>query len=213
LKKNNKVIAKQTLVISFWPYRQSFPLAHASCYTRANFFTYLDKVMYIRLIKIFVVLGLLLGTHASFAAIEIHEFNNEVDRQRYQTFINEMRCPKCQNQNLSGSDSPIAMDLRKELYLMIEAGRSDQEIVNFMVERYGEFILYRPRLSPATILLWAAPVLFLIFGALLLWIIVRKRRSLSVDSENGLSQHERARLNALLEMKLTNKNDKQGNSK
>lgn len=160
--------------------------------------------MYARLLKIFVVVSLLLGAHTGFAAIEIHEFKNEVDRQRYQSFINEMRCPKCQNQNLSGSDSPIAMDLRNELYLMIEQGKSDQEIVNFMVERYGEFILYRPRLSPATLLLWAAPVLFLLLGAILLWVIVRKRRNMNPEVESGLSQQERERLNALLDANIAN---------
>jgi len=167
--------------------------------------------MYTKLIKIFAVLGLILNALDCFAAIEIHEFKNDVDRQRYQTFINEMRCPKCQNQNLSGSDSPIAMDLRKELYFMINEGRSDQEIVNFMVERYGEFILYRPRLSPATILLWAAPVLFLLFGAILLWFIVRKRRNVSIEEESVLSVHERARLNALLEMGSENNKNNQEN--
>ncbi len=166
-----------------------------------------------KLIKILVVLALMLGVSNSFAAIEIHEFKSDLDRQRYQTFINEMRCPKCQNQNLSGSDSPIAMDLRKELYLMIDAGRSDQEIVNFMVERYGEFILYRPRLSPATMLLWAAPVLFLLFGAILLWLIVRKRRSSNAEEERGLSQQERARLSALLEMGSTNNKEEREKSK
>ncbi len=166
--------------------------------------------MYKNLIKAFAVFSLLLGTHLSFSAIEVHEFKNEIDRQRYQSFIDEMRCPKCQNQNLSGSDSPIAMDLRNELYLMIEAGKSDQEITTFMVERYGEFILYRPRLSPATVLLWAAPVLLLVFGALFLWLLVRKRRRLAQEVETGLSQQERARLDALLnnDSKEKNKQEK-----
>lgn len=154
--------------------------------------------MRIALIKIFSAITFLLIVSSAFAAIEVHEFKNDIDRQRYQSFIEEMRCPKCQNQNLSGSDSPIAMDLRKELYLMIQDGRSDQEIVNFMVERYGEFVLYRPRLSASTILLWAAPILFLLGGALLLWFIVRKRRS-AVEAENNLSPTERARLDALLQ--------------
>jgi cytochrome c-type biogenesis protein CcmH len=104
------------------------------------------------------------------------------------------------------------MDLRNELYLMIEAGKSDQEITNFMVERYGEFILYRPRLSPATILLWAAPVLLLVFGALFLWLLVRKRRRLAQEVETGLSQQERARLDALLNSDSNDKN-KQEKSK
>ncbi len=168
--------------------------------------------MYKILIKVIVVSGLLLASHLSSAAIEVHEFKNEIDRQRYQSFIDEMRCPKCQNQNLSGSDSPIALDLRNELYLMIEEGKSDQQIVDFMVERYGEFILYRPRLSPATVLLWAAPVLLLVFGALFLWLLVRKRRRLAQEVEAGLSQQERARLDALLNPDSKDKN-KQEKSK
>lgn len=171
--------------------------------------------MYKILIKAFVAFSLLLVAQMNFAAIEAHEFKNEIDRQRYQSFIDEMRCPKCQNQNLSGSDSPIAQDLRNEVYLMIEAGKSDQEIVNFMVERYGEFILYRPRLSSATILLWAAPVLMLVFGAILLLLIVRKRRRLAVETDDGLTQQERVRLNALLknnsEAKSTDQNNQEKN--
>lgn len=162
--------------------------------------------MFSLLIKNSVILGLLLVSLASKAAIEVHEFKSDIDRQRYQSFIDEMRCPKCQNQNLSGSDSPIAMDLRRELYLMIDQGKSDQEIVNFMVERYGEFILYRPRLSPATLLLWAAPVLLLVIGALLLWLIVRRRRQLE-SAPGGLSRQERERLDALLKTHSNDKNN------
>ncbi|MDR7089355.1 cytochrome c-type biogenesis protein [Cellvibrio fibrivorans] len=141
---------------------------------------------------------MLLLSFSSFAAIEVHEFDNDVDRQRYQTFIDEMRCPKCQNQNLAGTNSPIAEDLRRELVFMIKDGKSDKEIVDFMVERYGEFILYRPRLSPATLLLWGAPVLLLVFGVIMLLLIVRKRRRLDVAGDAGLSSTERERLASLL---------------
>lgn len=151
------------------------------------------------LIKLYLVVGLLLLSVWSMAAIDVHEFTNDVDRLRYQSFIDELRCPKCQNQNLSGSDSPIAMDLRRELYLMIEEGKSDKEIVDFMVERYGEFILYRPRVTPATLLLWGAPAFLLIAGIILLLVIVRKRRRIELETlEGGLSAEERKRLDTLL---------------
>jgi cytochrome c-type biogenesis protein CcmH len=132
------------------------------------------------------------------AVVDLHEFSNDVDRKRYQSFIDEMRCPKCQNQNLSGSDSPIAVDLRNELHFMITSGRSDKEIVDFMVERYGEYILYKPRLSSSTMLLWASPVLFLAFGGGVLWLIVRRRRDVQ-DEAVTLSQQDEERLKALLE--------------
>lgn len=150
------------------------------------------------LIRLCTCIGLLLISFSSFAAIEVHEFDNDVDRQRYQTFIDEMRCPKCQNQNLAGTNSPIAMDLRRELEFMIKDGKTDKEIVDFMVERYGEFILYRPRLSPATMLLWGAPVALLIIGVVMLLLIVRKRRRVDVEESSVLSAAEQERLANLL---------------
>jgi len=163
------------------------------------------------LIRLCTCIGLLLISLSSFSAIEVHEFDNDVDRKRYQTFIDEMRCPKCQNQNLAGTNSPIAMDLRRELELMIKDGKSDKEIVDFMVERYGEFILYRPRLSPATILLWGAPVFLLISGVIMLLLIVRKRRRIDVETNTGLSSAEQERLASLLNpdnKETTEKSDK-----
>lgn len=151
--------------------------------------------------KLGILLALLMASPV-WGAIDAYEFDNEVDRKRYVSFIEEMRCPKCQNQNLSGSDSPIAADLRRELYFLIQDGRSDMEIVDFMVERYGEYILYRPRLSSATVLLWFGPVVLLILAIVILIRVVLKRRAsgLITDSteQAELSAAERARLEALL---------------
>ncbi len=131
------------------------------------------------------------------AAIEVHQFANETERERYQSLIDEMRCPKCQNQNLSGSDSPIAEDLRKEIYHQIKEGKADKEIVDYMVARYGEFILYKPTLSAKNLLLWATPIGLLLVGALVLALIVRQRRNAATGA-GELSQAERAKLDALL---------------
>src|SRR5690606_1099675 len=100
---------------------------------------------------------LLLTAGAAHAAIDVHEFNNYFERPRYQSFTDEIRCPECQNQNLSGSASPIADAFLRELYAMIQDGRSYKDIVDFMVGLSGEYILCRPRLSPATIMLWVGP--------------------------------------------------------
>ncbi len=159
------------------------------------------------LIKLCTCIGVLLISFSSFAAIEVHEFDNEVDRKRYQTFIDEMRCPKCQNQNLAGTNSPIAEDLRRELDLMIKEGKSDKEIVDFMVERYGEFILYRPRLSPSTMFLWGAPIFLLVLGVIMLLLIVRKRRSGETELAAGLSIADKARLDRLLNPANENKSE------
>lgn len=165
------------------------------------------------LIRLCTCIGLLVISISSLAAIEVHEFDNDVDRLRYQSFINEMRCPKCTNQNLAGTNSPIAEDLRRELVFMIKGGKSDKEIVDFMVERYGEFILYRPRLSPATLLLWAAPIILLIAGIVLLLLIVRKRRGIEVetDGDSGLSSAEHARLASLLNASSDKESAEQAN--
>lgn len=160
----------------------------------------------------FSLLMMLTMSIHSWAAIEAHNFDNELERKRYQSMIEEMRCPKCQNQNLAGSDSPISTDLRHEIYEMIKAGKSDLEIVNFMVERYGEFVLYRPRVSPVTYFLWGAPVALLGIGGVVLLVMLRRRRQLLVSSmSNTLSDDESARLKKLLSDNPENNNE--GNKK
>ncbi|RYY75282.1 MAG: cytochrome c-type biogenesis protein CcmH [Gammaproteobacteria bacterium] len=165
------------------------------------------------ILKIFLVLAILLCIcEQAFAAIETHEFDSELQRQRYQSFIEEMRCPKCQNQNLAGSDSPISADLRRELYEMIKQGKSDKEIVDFMVDRYGDFILYRPRVAPVTYVLWGAPITLLIVGIIVLIIILRRRRQLAlIQSTQELSAGEQARLNVLLESAEVQTSDNKSN--
>jgi cytochrome c-type biogenesis protein CcmH len=165
------------------------------------------------LMRSLAVLGFILAANNVFAAIEVHEFKTELDRQRYQSFIDELRCPKCQNQNLSGSDSPIAQDLRHELYGMIEDGRSDREIVDFMVERYGEFILYKPRLTASTLFLWALPIVLLLFGGGILALMVRRRRQIMAAGETTLSRNEQERLDKLLNPQLNGAQSKNNKHK
>lgn len=146
----------------------------------------------------YLTLCLLFLAWPALAVIETYEFNSEVDHVRYQKFIEELRCPKCQNQNLAGSNSPISEDLRREIYRMIDDGKSDTEIVQFMLDRYGDFILYRPRLTSETAILWAAPGIFLLVGAAVVVLLARRRR-VDVAGENKLTEQEQARLKALLE--------------
>jgi cytochrome c-type biogenesis protein CcmH len=131
----------------------------------------------------------------AWSVVDVFEFNSEVDRERYLELIEEMRCPKCQNQNLAGSDSPIAQDLRREIHRMLDEGKSDQEIVDFMVARYGEYVLYRPRVQRSTWILWGLPLGLVAFGVILLLLIGRKRKEQLAPS--GLSDTEAERLQAL----------------
>ena len=137
------------------------------------------------------------------AVIETYEFKSPELEERYRRFTQELRCPKCQNQNLSGSNSPIAEDLRRELHRLLQEGKTDDEIVQYMVDRYGEFVLYRPRLNTETAMLWLAPAIFLLVGAVVLIVIVRRQRgrtALPAD-DVALSEQERKTLDRLLKEK------------
>ncbi|MDH3315108.1 MAG: cytochrome c-type biogenesis protein CcmH [Gammaproteobacteria bacterium] len=128
---------------------------------------------------------------------EAREFKDPENAQRYQTLINELRCLVCQNQNLADSNASLAADLRQLTYDMILDGKSDEEIIEFMVERYGDFVLYRPPLKPTTLMLWIGPLLLLVLG---IWLLLRqlRRRSASPVENDALSADERARLERLL---------------
>ncbi|GAA6168523.1 cytochrome c-type biogenesis protein [Sessilibacter corallicola] len=156
------------------------------------------------LVMFFVVLY----ASAAFSVVDIHEFDSAEQEARYQQLVHELRCPKCQNQNLNGSDSQIAKDLRREVYRLLKEGKSDSEIKDFMVARYGDFVLYKPRLQSNTYVLWFAPVAILLIGAVVVSLIIFGRRpkpsqpstSTSPSSEsNELSSDEQARLKAMLE--------------
>ncbi len=103
-------------------------------------------------------------------ASRILQFSEPQLADRYDSLIDELRCPKCQNQNLADSDAPIAKDLRGELHRLLEEGRSNNEILDFMTLRYGEFVRYRPELTVYTIALWALP-LGVLFSGLVIWVL------------------------------------------
>lgn len=132
------------------------------------------------------------------ALVETYDFSNPELEVRYQDLTEELRCPKCQNQNIADSNAPIAQDLRRLLHQQLEDGNSNAEILDHMVARYGEFVRYRPSFGGVSIILWLAPALLLLaaFGLLLLAL-----RSKSVVSNAGiasLSTEEQARLQSLL---------------
>ena len=147
--------------------------------------------------RLFLLLVLLAGS--LHAAVETFDFATEEQRQRYLEFAQELRCPKCQNQNLADSNAPIAEDLRGELHRLLLEGKTDEEIVDFMVTRYGEYVLYEPRLETKTLLLWGAPVLMLCGGLLVLAGIVRRARRSGAARATALSDAERRRLEELLD--------------
>jgi cytochrome c-type biogenesis protein CcmH len=142
---------------------------------------------------------LLLAAGRSNALIETYEFSTPQLEARYQQLSEELRCPKCQNQNIADSNAPIAQDLRKLLHRQLEQGASDAEILDYMVARYGEFVRYRPRFGGANLVLWLAPVLLFCAAMVVLIITLRSRSKSAAIGTAFLSAEEQARLQSLLE--------------
>ena len=104
------------------------------------------------------------------------QFNDAAEEARFHKLTAELRCVMCQNQSLADSNAQIAHDLRREVLQLMHEGRSDEDIKRYLVDRYGEFVLYRPRMQGSTLLLWLVPGVLLLAGAALLVMQVRKRR-------------------------------------
>jgi cytochrome c-type biogenesis protein CcmH len=121
---------------------------------------------------------------------------DEAVEKRLINIAEELRCLVCQNESLAGSHADLAEDLRREVRSLIKQGKSDQEVKDFLVSRYGDFVLYRPPVKPTTWLLWVGPFLFLIIGIAVLVTYLRRRGAQVVDA--GLSSEERKRAEALL---------------
>ena len=129
-----------------------------------------------RIAMLCLSLVLMASNNMSFAAIEEVRFEEAALEKRYQGLIAELRCLVCQNQNLADSDASLAKDLRKKTEDMLKAGKSDQEILSYMSDRYGEFVLYRPPFSLSNALLWVGPFVLLLLAATALLLNIRKRQ-------------------------------------
>ena len=134
------------------------------------------------------------------AVIETYEFESAQMEADYKKLIDELRCLVCQNQNLSASDADLARDLRRETYEMLQQGKSSQQVVEFMVARYGDFVLYRPQFKSNTYLLWLGPFLLLL---LVLYLLVRRLRVANKPVEVDAAAMAEAK--QLLEEKETGK--------
>ena len=135
------------------------------------------------------------------AAIDTYEFKDEKNRERFQQLTAELRCPKCQNQNIADSNAPIATDLRAKIYQMLKQDRSDQEILDYMIARYGDFVLYQPRMDRQTWVLWFGPVVLLLLGVAVVILIARRSRGnakLDEPDSGELSEKQKKQLELLL---------------
>ena len=149
--------------------------------------------LFLKLMSVF----LLITQSNIYAQVDTFEFDNDEQQSRFRQLSNELRCPMCQNTNLSGSTGGVAEDLRREIHRMILEGMSNEEIEQFMFERYGDFIFYRPRLRAETVLLWFGPLLFLIIGGSIAYGIFRQANSVNRAAVD-LDEEQEAKLNELV---------------
>lgn len=154
--------------------------------------------------KLLLGLMLLFQSQLLLANAEVVVFSDESLRPRYQQLIEELRCPKCQNQNLADSNSPISNDLRAQVQRLLEEGMSDQQIKDYLVARYSEFILYRPEVNQSTWLLWGSPIVFVLMGLLVVYrLYFRQRVVQSPDLGQAEDQHS-SQINAEDQQRLNN---------
>lgn len=150
------------------------------------------------LIASLLLMAGLLGAGQARAAIDVYRFDSKAQEQTFHELTKELRCPKCQNQDIADSNAGLAKDLRDKTYQMVREGKDKQAVVDYMVARYGNFILYDPPLMASTLILWLGPLLVIVIGVVT--VVVRsRRRPLAIEpSARALSAQEQARLAALL---------------
>jgi len=137
-------------------------------------------------------------TTAQATVIDSYEFASPEQEAQFFRLNGELRCPQCQNQSIGDSNAPIAQDLRREVHRMIVQEQADDDtIVQFMLARYGDFVLYKPRMNTTTAVLWLGPLVLLVLGLLVLWRLLRQHR----PRTTGLDEQERAALKKILDDK------------
>ncbi len=148
--------------------------------------------------RVIVLLLALTMPGIAWAAIEAYEFDTQQQEEDFKDLTFELRCLVCQNQNIADSNAELAQDLRSEIHKMLRGGADKNEVVDFMVERYGDFVLYRPPVNTSTALLWYGPFIIGIIGIFLLIRFIRSR-AVKPAVPTELSAEERERLASLLE--------------
>ncbi|MDO5054522.1 cytochrome c-type biogenesis protein [Pasteurella oralis] len=153
--------------------------------------------------KKLTALFLLLLSFSSTAVIDALNFSSVEQEKDYHALTQELRCPQCQNNNIADSNATIAVDMRHKVLELLQEGHSKQDVVNYMVERYGHFVTYDPPLTVATIALWVIPTMLVILGVVVLFRRQPKAVQSAVDPESMLSDDEKQRLQDLLKEKTS----------
>ncbi|MEI7237946.1 cytochrome c-type biogenesis protein [Pectobacterium brasiliense] len=144
--------------------------------------------------RVLSFLGALLLSFSVLASSEVLRFDNDAQEQQFRELTMQLRCPKCQNNSIADSNSMIASDMRQKVYELMQQGQTKEQVVDYMVDRYGYFVTYEPPITPFTILLWLLPALFLAAGA---WMIIRRARRIR-SAKEPMSEQDKKRLQTLL---------------
>ncbi|MFW5410866.1 cytochrome c-type biogenesis protein [Pectobacterium brasiliense] len=144
--------------------------------------------------RVLSFLGALLLSFSVLASSEVLRFDNDTQEQQFRELTMQLRCPKCQNNSIADSNSMIASDMRQKVYELMQQGQTKEQVVDYMVDRYGYFVTYEPPITPFTILLWLLPALFLAAGA---WMIIRRAHRIRSTKE-PMSEQDKKRLRTLL---------------
>ncbi|MFD1007150.1 MULTISPECIES: cytochrome c-type biogenesis protein [Oceanisphaera] len=139
----------------------------------------------------------LFGLTTAMAATSVYDFSSPEQEQTFRELTRELRCPKCQNQDIGDSDAELAKDLRDKSYELLQKGNSKQDVIDYMVARYGNFILYKPPFMASTMILWFGPVIVMLVGLLIVVVRTRKKPR-NTAADNALSAEQEARLSELL---------------
>ncbi|MGJ0492097.1 MULTISPECIES: cytochrome c-type biogenesis protein [Methylobacter] len=146
--------------------------------------------------KILMLVLLLTLSGFAGARVEYKEFSNAEQQQAYDDLISELRCLVCQNQTIADSNADLAKDLRRQVYEMLQQGKTKQDVADFMTQRYGDFVLYNPPFKAKTGLLWIGPAVFLIIGLITVFVFVRRNRT---PATAEISAEKRQKIHSLLE--------------
>ncbi len=137
------------------------------------------------------------GSAWAVSQVDVYQFDNEQQQRRYKALIEEFRCPKCLNTNIAGSDAPIAQDLRRTVHkLVVVDGYTDDQVRDFLQQRYGDFVLYKPPFTARTMIIWLMPLALAVLGAVILFLLTSRARS---KRAVALDAGDQSRLKAILE--------------
>ncbi|MEI7070917.1 cytochrome c-type biogenesis protein [Pectobacterium versatile] len=145
--------------------------------------------------RVLSFLSALLLSFSVLASSEVLRFDNDTQEQQFRELTMQLRCPKCQNNSIADSNSMIASDMRQKVYELMQQGQTKEQVVDYMVDRYGYFVTYEPPITPFTVLLWLLPALFLVVGS---WVIIRRARRIR-SAKEPMSEQDKKRLQTLLE--------------